>query len=517
MVAVLSGQKTQAQVIADREAKKADTGVKEELVDGSGNPVLSGNGQAVQTAQAPAAPSAASTLSPEQLEYNRLRAQLDSLDALRDTGGSQNVFVSRDPALDAKEAQFRDALAKMAASLKAKGIDAAAEYDAPEPGTPAAAPVDLAKKYVDENTRMRNLLQVVKEAELNQPPQADPTGPNYSNPNWERYQELMGKYDFLEKEATGAGNLVPVNVMVSTETRTEIDKLKAAAEKLAGPNLQAWEQARQKEHADLVAGGTPHAELAKKYLEDVGMSRFLSIMNEGRGPLNRATTAEAITMKHYTAPVLNVAKNATPSMIGKYFKAVEEELNEAAEHGKDRSRQLAERVSTKINELSNDTLASYKKKSGADASKADKEGDFKRGDKRFSGIVKATKKEFDNDAKKHAVSEDLEELLDLRNQVEEAIKQRLDPKCWTGKHKEGTKIKGGVRVNNCVPNESIEESKDRCQQCGMKGCTCAPGKCKCKPVAGWIPNKGFKKAVDEAANAAQQAAIAIAKKKAGKK
>ena len=37
------------------------------------------------------------------------------------------------------------------------------------------------------------------------------------------------------------------------------------------------------------------------------------------------------------------------------------------------------------------------------------------------------------------------------------IKQRLDPKCWKGKHKEGTKIKGGVRVNNCVPNESVEE------------------------------------------------------------
>jgi hypothetical protein len=37
------------------------------------------------------------------------------------------------------------------------------------------------------------------------------------------------------------------------------------------------------------------------------------------------------------------------------------------------------------------------------------------------------------------------------------VKQRLDAKCWKGKHKEGTKIKGGVRVNNCVPNESIEE------------------------------------------------------------
>lgn len=42
--------------------------------------------------------------------------------------------------------------------------------------------------------------------------------------------------------------------------------------------------------------------------------------------------------------------------------------------------------------------------------------------------------------------------------MREAVRQRLDPKCWKGKHKEGTKIKGGVRVNNCVPNESVAES-----------------------------------------------------------
>jgi hypothetical protein len=45
--------------------------------------------------------------------------------------------------------------------------------------------------------------------------------------------------------------------------------------------------------------------------------------------------------------------------------------------------------------------------------------------------------------------------------VEEAkaTKQRLDPKCWKGYKKQGTKVKGGVRVNNCVPaEESIEEN-----------------------------------------------------------
>ena len=43
--------------------------------------------------------------------------------------------------------------------------------------------------------------------------------------------------------------------------------------------------------------------------------------------------------------------------------------------------------------------------------------------------------------------------------VTEAVKQRLDPKCWSGK-KIGTpktKVKGGVRVNNCVPAESVTE------------------------------------------------------------
>jgi len=72
-------------------------------------------------------------------------------------------------------------------------------------------------------------------------------------------------------------------------------------------------------------------------------------------------------------------------------------------------------------------------------------------------------------------------------------------KCWPGKHAEGTKKSSvtGKQVRNCVPNESIEESQQRCKQCGMTNCSCKPGTCKCKPIAGWIPNKGFKKAIDE--------------------
>jgi hypothetical protein len=42
-------------------------------------------------------------------------------------------------------------------------------------------------------------------------------------------------------------------------------------------------------------------------------------------------------------------------------------------------------------------------------------------------------------------------------------KVRLDPKCWSGKKigNPKTKVKGGVRVNNCVPAESVNEAEDR--------------------------------------------------------
>ena len=37
-------------------------------------------------------------------------------------------------------------------------------------------------------------------------------------------------------------------------------------------------------------------------------------------------------------------------------------------------------------------------------------------------------------------------------------KQRLDPKCWDGYKKQGTKMKGGVRVNNCVKESDNEHT-----------------------------------------------------------
>ena len=85
----------------------------------------------------------AAMASPEQLAYNRLRAQYDSYQTM--TGGGGNTAVSRDPAHAAKLATVPAELARMAAALKAKGIDAEAQYDAL--GGPKTAPVDANQAY----------------------------------------------------------------------------------------------------------------------------------------------------------------------------------------------------------------------------------------------------------------------------------------------------------------------------------------------------------------------------------
>jgi hypothetical protein len=60
---------------------------------------------------------------------------------------------------------------------------------------------------------------------------------------------------------------------------------------------------------------------------------------------------------------------------------------------------VVEESEESLDELSTEKLAAYKRKASLAASEADKKGDFKTGNKRFSGIMKATRKQFDNDLK----------------------------------------------------------------------------------------------------------------------
>jgi hypothetical protein len=58
------------------------------------------------------------------------------------------------------------------------------------------------------------------------------------------------------------------------------------------------------------------------------------------------------------------------------------------------------------------------------------------------------------DSKEEYSAHDYAKELEAKGEQEE---RRLDPKCWSGYHKDGTKMKGGTRVNNCVKNEQEEE------------------------------------------------------------
>ncbi|MFY8212672.1 MAG: hypothetical protein ACOVLB_08415, partial [Candidatus Nanopelagicus sp.] len=80
-----------------------------------------------------------------------------------------------------------------------------------------------------------------------------------------------------------------------------------------------------------------------------------------------------------------------------------------------------------LDELSNEKLGQYKTAAAADAGKADLAGDYKKADKRFSGIVKATKKQFANDTK--TIKEDINVVYSkaksLLTQLDENTQQKV--------------------------------------------------------------------------------------------
>jgi predicted transcriptional regulator len=79
-----------------------------------------------------------------------------------------------------------------------------------------------------------------------------------------------------------------------------------------------------------------------------------------------------------------------------------------------------------IDELSNNLLGRYKTAAGADASKADKAGDYNKGNKRFGGIVKATNKQFANDMKKEEVVNEVMDEPNYKNSIQARQKKADD-------------------------------------------------------------------------------------------
>ena len=183
-----------------------------------------------------------------------------------------------------------------------------------------------ASKPVEGVSSMARFLRVVKEGDLNQAAGGDTT--------WAKVvANASGSYDVVDFE----GNKLGTNLSQADATKQA--KIADEQYKKVAPGLSSSIQVQPESVA-----------------EDTGMSRFISIISEGKGPLNRPTAAESIAMQHYTAPTkksittptLNVAVGAKPSMIGKYFKTVSEEFDATANQSKNRARQLAERVIERV-------------------------------------------------------------------------------------------------------------------------------------------------------------------------
>jgi hypothetical protein len=209
---------------------------------------------------------------------------------------------------------------------------------------------------------------------------------------------------------------------------------------------------------------------SKAEVQSSDMKKFLTIV-EGKGPLNRPTSAEALTMQHYTepkktitAPVLNVAEDAKPSMIGKYFKTVEQELREAADRPNERATKLAKRIIERIVPNADGSLPdpSINRLTGKPNPPAAEPApsNLKPGGAtvEYGGSTYSVNVFGDGirprigrsdkvvTAKAYVVGDKMYVLLDP------TVQEDSDP-CWDSHKMVGTKKKGGKTVPNCVPKK----------------------------------------------------------------
>ena len=116
----------------------------------------------------------------------------------------------------------------------------------------------VATKPVVGADSMAKFLRVVKEAEINQP-----------DPKYAEYAQLMAKYDMLAKEMAPDASGLGVQKGASPDAIASVNAIKAKAAQLAGPNLQAWEQARQKENADSMTQAQANLPAMAAQLENI--------------------------------------------------------------------------------------------------------------------------------------------------------------------------------------------------------------------------------------------------------
>ena len=99
-----------------------------------------------------------------------------------------------------------------------------------------------------------------------------------------------------------------------------------------------------------------------------------------------------------------------------------------------------------LEELSSKKLSDYSDKASDDVHRLDKEGNTKKANKRFDGVVRASDKMTDAGKKLRGTP-----------MKEEENKMKGEDPCWKGYEMIGKKMKNGKEVPNCVPKEGVKE------------------------------------------------------------
>jgi hypothetical protein len=118
-----------------------------------------------------------------------------------------------------------------------------------------------------------------------------------------------------------------------------------------------------------------------------------------------------------------------------------------------------------IMEVSNELLGRYKKGAAADAGASDKKGDYKHADKRFSGIIKATKKQFKNDDVAYKAKEAGKASADYKKKhapVAETVKESFSKMFGSARTSQQTLENVVIKVRHKTPvNEESRGARTR--------------------------------------------------------
>ena len=167
--------------------------------------------------------------------------------------------------------------------------------------------------------------------------------------------------------------------------------------------LESWVQAKITKAADYIASVYHYMEYEMKFNDYAHKLENSDMLSEDQKDAMNQKLIEAKEkikeLKLFEAKKSN--KNPVAKNINKFNKpSVEDDKKKESKNGKIKhKKQLDDQE--QLDEISNDAYDIYKSHSGEDARKADQEGDYERANKRFKGIIRATKGQLRNDAKKH--------------------------------------------------------------------------------------------------------------------